>query len=375
MIPPDQKNSCPEYRIRLYLSADLVGSTAYKGAVDNNSDTLHPQWVNSFKLFYKLFPEMVQSAFQSSKPDDSHEIETYTGPQIWKTIGDEIIFCVRVRTQRHLACCVSSFIEAMDQFGRKLEADRIPLDIKGAGWLATFPAENISISVGDNNEITTSAQSQDYITEEFEERADKEPHRFDFLGKGIDTGFRISKNATADRFTSSIELAYFLAKAVSAKFFSGRFTYHGKEIFKGVNRNQPYPVISIDTERNDKKRELRPRERILSREPDIEPLALSDYLDAFMRHENIEIPILPIDSTTPLTPDVPSYQNFTAQWAKVKTEVQKRDASLDASEDPQNQDGDNDIQPAVRMFFSTFHRNPTDKAPETEYPSPEIPPQ
>lgn len=349
---------CPEYRVRLFLSVDLVGSTAFKSGSDVAADALYPEWVESFRQFYQQFPEALDSSYRETKSALSGDDQLINGgPKIWKTIGDEILFCARIISLRHLSCCISSFLTALDNYGRMLENSGVPLDVKGAGWLASFPAENISISV-QRGGTSGKAGNQDLLSEEFEDEADKFPFRFDFLGKGLDAGFRIAKNASTDRFTSSAELSFLLAQATLQNMFSGRFTYHGRETFKGVIRNQPYPVVSIDTERNPEKRNIRERERMLTRESEASPLALHDFLLAFMNHENMEIPVLPLDGGDEGMEPPASYRRFRKAWEVGVKENQERDDSIAASENAENEGGDH-LSPAITDFAKQISNDVT----------------
>lgn len=329
--------NCPEYRVRLFLTVDLVGSTAYKAKYINRQErTLepHPEWVSRFRKFYQQFPENLRSAYGET---ESGKAGKEGPPQVWKTIGDEILFCCRVYSVQHLACCVSAFLRALETYGSTLDTDDIPMDVKGSGWLAAFPAENISIEVF-NGSVSATTENQDYLTEDFEKAADAEPHKFDFLGTGIDTGFRIAKNASADKFTASIGLALLLAQAAQENQFAGRFVYHGRERFKGVNRDQPYPVVSIETERDPIKRRLKARERVLTREADVAPVSLHDFLRDFMEHEKIDPPCLPNNSGDDLAKRPVSYDEFVIAWNTNVKETEQRDQSAAKAE---TEDGGN----------------------------------
>ncbi|MDM9623036.1 hypothetical protein [Rhizobium sp. S96] len=336
--------SIPGYRVRLFLTVDLVGSTAYKASFLNNrtvgKDPL-PEWVTRFRQFYQQFPEALSVAYQ--KTDSGHiaggEEARDPPPQVWKTIGDEIIFCCRLNSVQHLACCVTAFLRALEVYGQSLDTDGVPLDVKGAGWLAAFPAENISIEVFDGN-VAATGRNQEYLTEDFEREADRKPHKFDFLGTGIDAGFRVAKNASADRFTSSIGLAYLLADAAQSNMFSGQFSYHGRQPMKGVNKDHPYPVVSIEAERNPDKRKLRARERLLTNENYVAPVALFDYLDDYMKHEGIDHPVLRPTSADQYPSPPPTYKAFEATWQLNVKEANLRDRAVDEGEAPENQTGD-----------------------------------
>jgi hypothetical protein len=371
---------CPEYRVRLFLSVDLVGSTAYKSSfLGNNQKHQDPNhgWVTRFRRFYQQFPDALTSAYRNT--DSGRLADGDAGdppPRVWKTIGDEILFCCRVNSIQHLACCVTAFLRALETFGQSLDTDNVPLDVKGAGWLAAFPAENISIEVF-NGSVTATRPDEDYLTENFERDADEAPHKFDFLGTGLDAGFRIAKNAAADRFTASVGLAYSLSRAAQENMFSAQFSYHGRERLKGVNKDKPYPVVSIEAERNPQKRRLRARERLLTNETYVSPFALYDYLHDFMLHEEIDPPTLP-DISAAARPTPPtSYSDFQAAWDVNVKEAGVRDESFEESEEPKNQQG-SEISKEVLQFadqsFSPMTRNwlirPTKKRRRKRHPTP-----
>jgi hypothetical protein len=227
----------------------------------------------------------------------------------------------------------------LETFGQNLETDEVPMDVKGSGWLAAFPAENISIGVFNGN-VAATRDDEDYLTENFERGADEHPHKFDFLGTGIDAGFRVAKNASSDRFTASIGLALLLASAAQTGMFSGRFSYHGRERLKGVNRDRPYPVVSIEAERDANKRRLRAREKLVTHEEDVSALALFDFLSEFMTHEGIDAPILPTYTSDPLPKPPASYADFEAAWKVNVKESDERDDTITESEVLENQNGD-----------------------------------
>lgn len=141
--------------------------------------------------------------------------------------------------------------------------------LKGAGWLAAFPAPNISTAVASDPVVgePESLPMPSESTEEFERAANDAPSRFDFLGKGSDTGFRIVKNASEDRFATLVRLVYVLACPATKKKFPHSFGYHGRETLTGVIDGAPYPVMSVDIERSEIKSKLKSREAALTGEP------------------------------------------------------------------------------------------------------------
>ena len=103
---------CPEYRLRLFLSADLVGSTAYKATVGDNSgseSSPNPVWVDEIRRFYREFPVTLNRAYEKVEALEPLQPDA-SPPKVWKTIGDEIAFCCRLTCQNHLARCVKAFV-------------------------------------------------------------------------------------------------------------------------------------------------------------------------------------------------------------------------------------------------------------------------
>lgn len=322
---------------------DLVGSTAFKAASAQDEEDVYPEWVNVFRQFYQNFPETLTASYRETKSALSADEPMVNGyPKIWKMIGDEIVFCSRIHNLQHLSCCITSFLSALHKYGAVLETSGHKLDVKGAAWIAIFPKGNRSISL--QRETPNNLLDNGLITEDFEREVDDHPHRYDFLGTGIDTGFRIAKNAATDRLSISADLAFLLAKAAIENMFTGKFTYHGREAFKGVIENHLYPVISIDTERNAEKRTINARERMLTHEKETTALSLHDFLQAFLQHEKMELPVLPLVAADPNPPRPPaSYGRFRTIWETGVKELNEREETVEESENPEH-DADNSLQ-------------------------------
>ena len=303
----------------------MVGSTAFKSKAIKAGDKLYPEWVGRFREFYRQFPEFFDAAYREttcgSIPDSR--------PKLWKIIGDEILFCCRVLSLEHLSCCVGAFITALEKYGATL--GDIGLDVKGAGWVADFPAKNITLSINDGS-IAFNLADEDLPTETFERRADSSPHGFDFLGSAIDIGFRVAGHAQADKFAASAELALLLAEAKDQQLFTREFRYDGRLTLKGVNGSHPYPVVFVDTERNHGKREIRIREKLLTREQPIEALALRDFLRAYLTFHNFELPALPMRTGDPSPAPPQSYEQYKKQWGRDLEGARLQDEIIQASQ-------------------------------------------
>ena len=337
-------SKCPDHRTRLFLTVDLVGSTAFKAKALKNGDKLYPEWVSRFREFYRQFPELLDAAFRDTKTGRAG----VEGPKLWKIIGDEILFCCRVKNLQQLSCCINAFILTLEQYAASLA--NIGLDVKGAGWLADFPAKNITLSINDGA-IEFNLPSDDLPTEEFEAEADKRPHNFDFLGSAIDTGFRVAKHADADKFAASAELALLLADAKERQLFMREFRYDGRLALKGINGEHPYPVVFVDTERDPGKREIRIRERLVTGEGTIEAVALRDFLKSYLTFHGFELPALPSAETDTDETTSASYEQYQKQWQRDLDAARMQDESIQAAE---TADADNAQKTALSTQVKDF---------------------
>lgn len=310
-----------------------------------------PQWVSAFRTFYTEFESILVSAYDdelkiSSKvhPDPR---EADCCPRIWKTVGDEVIFCGRIFNIEHAAVIVSAFISALERYAIKIRQDELPLDVKGACWIAAFPAPNVTIEVNRrsrNPAEATAAESDEDAARE--NRADRSPHEFDFLGKGIDTGFRIARSAAEDKCVVSAQLASLLARAAMKKRFHHSLGYHGRESLKGVVGGIPYPIISVDTERNELNWMLRSREAALRGESETSAFALYDFLETFMQVASIELPCINFRDCGNQEIEYPeTYQKYKLKFLENIEVDEKRLRNLEAATDPERPTGD-EIEPS-----------------------------
>ncbi|WP_153003650.1 hypothetical protein [Aureimonas ureilytica] len=309
------------------MSVDLVGSTAYKAGPGSNRDetSMRQAWVEEIRNFYSEFPDLLHRFCLDNAPRMGVAItDERIIPAVWKTIGDELVFCCAVTSLEHLALCVVSFTAALSEYGSTLDSRGRYLDVKGGAWIATFPTDNVIVAVSPRK--IGDVRYEELPSEEEEEDADRLPSSYDFLGKGIDTGFRLTRFATSDQCVVSIELAWLLAESEISHKTSIKFSYHNREILKGVHGGRPYPIISINTERNALRRELRDRERQLTGGGGTTPLNIRDFLTSFMNVENIDTPCLPSLSKKEFS--LPkAYQDYASKWEIAFKEVEKRSAN------------------------------------------------
>lgn len=358
----------PDYRIRLFMSVDLVGSTAFKakyGESRSKGDP-YPIWLNITKDFYRVFPEMLASSFSNYLPqfNSCKHLFADRKPQVWKTVGDEIIFCNSIVCLEHLAVCTRAFHSALAEYGEKLQIDKDELDVKGCAWLASFPAPNATIiSASHISTNKTFGHAKDELTEDEEREADVKPGKYDFLGKSIDTGFRISKFSQASEMSLSIELAWLLAVLRQLGHVDFQFSYKGRESLKGVINNIAYPIVTIETERAPKKKELSSLERNVMMTNFAEPVALRNYLHSFMDQHKIDIPIIGLHNEAPDKKMYPKcYESFVEAWDKKNKEEKHRSDSIiegekaKDSETPPDAGTDTAVSIATDKIVKGYHK-------------------
>lgn len=298
----------PKYRVRLFLSVDLSGSTAFK-----NKQTNPRAWVPKFEEFYSEFKGIFAARFAAVCKSNTNlckdfEVEI---PKLWKTVGDELIFVNRVDSYAQVITYVSAFRDAMDTYAtQKLKND--DLDVKGNGWLASFPYPNQTINVH--------YKPSEMVTEEIEKKADESPHSYEFLGSGIDSGFRIAKNSTPSFFTISPSLARIICMGNRNKDTLGKLgefdvVFAGVNQLKGVINGDDFPIIGINTERDASRNELNKRITEISGATTCNQDALTTYLKEFETYHSVNSPALKLSGADDAA-DLPDYytNTFLKSW-------------------------------------------------------------
>ena len=278
----------------------------------------------------------------------------------------------RVTSLFHLFAYVHSFDQTLLEYKDLLAADgeTKSLDVKGNGWLASFPYPNQTVTKGSQRDEIAAESIPD---EELEKAADLEPANYEFLGPGIDSGFRISRNSTTSFFTLSPALAHALCRANTNRDyekFSFDLKYGGVNHLKGVIREEAYPIVGITTERDKDRSELLRRQAELDGTPQLEAGKLIDYLENFMKFHEVEMP-----EFTPNGPnggvEVPSFYTdlFLPEWHRQKNEIDAANKNLEESreEKASDQDSESDILNDLSTLFEVILKQIQDKnSPDVE---------
>lgn len=222
------------YRLDLFLSVDMVGSSAFKfstansGSFDDDDDASEG-WSQAIRKFYVNFHQTFLQRGRE-RPDA-------TSVFLWKALGDELVYRVTVQSLGETASVVSDFIAALHHTRSVVRSISRSLDLKGCGWVADFPARNVII---DLDGLRGSTQHvEDGI-------AHADAHGIlDFIGPSMDTGFRLGRLADRRKMVISVELAMLLAARAEVDRLPFGFGYDGREALKGILGGDAYPLIWI----------------------------------------------------------------------------------------------------------------------------------
>ena len=156
-------SSCPPFlepRLRLFLSADIVGSTSLKqtrarpaGSVDDS--TKGPVWFSAIQGFYFEAAQAFLFEWAERKAQSEAPVELYGDePTFWKSIGDEVLFTKILGDHRQLVTTLACWFSAVSRMRKFLKNENSSLDVKCTAWLAGFPYWNREVVIGkypDNN--------------------------------------------------------------------------------------------------------------------------------------------------------------------------------------------------------------------------------
>lgn len=206
----------------LFMSADVVGSTAFKGRHSTDAGA----WLEAFETLFKELPLVFIGELGMAFLEEEDMPEA----GVWKVLGDEVIFITLPRSPREAMLATAAFARTVHAYDQRLSA-RWPLNIRGACWAAELGQRNRQIE----------------IPEMFGGR-NGEPYR-DFLGPDVDTGFRLSAHSGHGEVIVSPNLAEAIAGAQRGQ-ARLRFHHIGDQVLKGVIAGVPFPLIlasDIDT--------------------------------------------------------------------------------------------------------------------------------
>lgn len=253
-------------KLRLFLSADIVGSTAFKQRTDGAASI----WFGLVRAFYPLAEQAFAREWGLAKqryPTSSEQTALFgsDAPELWKTVGDEVLFTKCISHPAQALMCMNVWLRVLAELRTYLQkpTHKGGLDVKSSAWIADFPVRNREFFLPRHgtDPVTSDFDELDYLNDTWaqEHEAGKNHRARDFIGQSIDTGFRLAGSATPRQMILSVELAHMLSLECQslgkASYYSGpiplrefTFRYGGRQSMKGVMGGAPYPLVWLDVE-------------------------------------------------------------------------------------------------------------------------------
>ena len=255
-------------QVKLFLSVDIAGSTQLKNT--NNYFQIQ-RFCENYKRIASLIdgcPDLeLKEIYEQICKEESYQdwsqiisrcfddfntqfTENLDGSEIcpWKMAGDELIYCVDVKTRKDVHDKVLAFFKTLRFFDKRYMQKGSQIRLKGSAWTAGFPIRNRILKPVS-------------ITNELDICKDCRVNLDDYMGPEIDIGFRLGKFTFPGIIVVSLELACILldgkiGMSSANSYFSIIDT--GWEILKGVWDGRKYPIfwLALPKELEEEKEQL-----------------------------------------------------------------------------------------------------------------------
>lgn len=237
------------------MSADIVGSTALKQSPFSASKTeQRATWFSKIQGFYFEADQAFRREFNGFRDTENDQNIVGPYPELWKTIGDEVVFVKVVTDHRQVIHTLRCWMRAMESVRKFVKKDNSRLDVKCTSWLAGFPFRNSEVAVEIGKEIGNYGSGDGFIESgkllnriyDGEEGIDA---IIDYIGPSIDIGFRLSQFSSSRKFIVSVDVAYVLALANPGEMVKDpvfAIYFDGAHVLKGVLGGLRYPVFWLD---------------------------------------------------------------------------------------------------------------------------------
>lgn len=219
----------PKPSLHLFFSVDFIDSTAFKSKVFLQKE-LDPSWSTQFLALRDDFSSDYLAQFNHLKK--GYEPTILEAPKVWKMLGDEVVFSVKILDINTLWVYIETLMHAIDVYN---DSGERALEIKGTAWLVETPVSNTYINMNIVPAMSIESHSSSILEMD---------NSFDIIGPSMDIGFRIAKFSSARKLAISIELAYALTKETPTN--HKKFYFDGLKLVKGVLEHHKYPVIWLD---------------------------------------------------------------------------------------------------------------------------------
>lgn len=249
---------CLKPTLKFFIGADIIGSTALKQSQNNfdeddDKERKVVRWFDVIRDFYRVSQYEFISKWVEKKSSSSNKDSHYgPDPVLWKTIGDEVIFVKDITDHRQITTIINSWKESVVKINDFFVQKNLPnLRVKCVCWTAGFPILNreIAIQSNDGQAPPPSPEEAEKINYELLEKFYSGENKniiIDYIGPSIDTGFRLSNQATKRKLVVSIDVAYFIAATRKEDGIELlELYYDGAMQLKGVTGGNEYPIFWI----------------------------------------------------------------------------------------------------------------------------------
>ncbi len=235
----------------LFFSIDIVDSACYKFSFVND-------WGTHFQTFYKEFPHRFNKTCKELVVSRLGKREIQC-PTIWKIVGDELLFYVKIkeawdllplhlqkdereRIQPYVLVLLYTvaFIKSIKDYNHEaqefLKHNKPAFKVKGCAWFAdVIIGKNYDPRYG-NLQVGLSCVKGSHVPQ------------IDFIGRQIDIGFRISKYSTLNRLVLSVEYGILLLRDnyLTLEDEGINLHYDGRKSIKGPLEQLGYPLVFVD---------------------------------------------------------------------------------------------------------------------------------
>ena len=215
--------------LRLFLSVDVVGSTALKQRIpkrekagEGKSVPAEP-WFSPIVQFYREIERRFFQEWQQYelKIADKTKWPAGPAPEFWKGAGDELIYTKRLTDHRQALVCLQAWIRAVNAYRTEFKKLNPTLDLKSAAWIAGFPVHNAEVffrsSAAEKEAVVEDGDpiySNLVLLQKYRSANSDNSIIRDFIGPSIDTGFRIATLASPRKLVVSVDLALILAHSI-----------------------------------------------------------------------------------------------------------------------------------------------------------------
>src|SRR2546425_471715 len=115
----------------LFLSADVVGSTAFKNQHHSYED-YNKHWARVYEAFFNDFPEL----FDGNRDLYGEKMhKPVLKPPVWKCLGDEIVYATKVENSEQIYLLAQAFYKTVFEYDEQVFS-KFKLRVKGTGWTA-----------------------------------------------------------------------------------------------------------------------------------------------------------------------------------------------------------------------------------------------